>query len=766
MRYQPVGPAAQYGYPDHDIDPREKGADWCMAYARASYFDWAFVYPKGIFANNGGDYDKFRLYAMGKQPVTPYKKMLGVDAQTDNTWLSVDWTIRPVLSKYRDMAISRLMKNSTGLTATAIDAMAKTEATAYYNDLKAKLAIRQMMQQQNPELAQHPSLMVASGEPVDLEELEMRVQQGEQFNRSMDAEQAIALALYQNKVDFLRRQQYENLFDYGAAGYKDWLDEDNMPRCRVVKPASVITNYCREANFSDMIHAGELIDVALTELATKTDSEGNLIFTEAELTEFANTTINMWGNPSILSSATTWFRPYDKFKARVLDIEFFSYNDYKYRDTVDKDGNLDFRKADYNRGKTSDKYITKKIQVVYKCKWVVGTDKVYDWGMVENQKRSVNPKKKAKAKLSYQFFAYNFHEMRAQGFMERLVPFGDEAQLTCLKIQNWKNRAVPSGWWIDLDALENVALNKGGKNMTPRQLLQMFFETGVLVGRSKDSANNPMGPNWKPVIPIGNSTLSELATLYQDFLNTINMIESITGYNSITAGDPNPKTLVPGYESAQLSTSDALYPIAFAEEQLFIGLGEELMCRMQQAVKKGEVSGYAPALNSGLLQFLKISPDLSLREYGIVLQQRTSDEQRMWLMTQMQQDIANGFLDTSDAITIINTHNAKQAQEILAYRVKKSKAEREQMEMAKIQEANQGNIMAAQAGEQARQQTLMIEGEIKLKEKQLEMEYRLKEKELEMQYKVQIARETNATKIEVQETANEGKAMQSSQNNK
>lgn len=349
--------------------------------------------------------------------------------------------------------------------------------------------------------------------------------------------------------------------------------------------------------------------------------------------------------------------------------------------------------------------------------------------------------------------------------MERLVPFADEAQLTYLKIQNWKNRAVPSGWWIDLDALENIAMNKGGKNMTPREVLQMFFETGVLLGRSHDTANNPMGPNWKPVIPVENSTLSELVTLYQDLANTLAQIESITGYNAITAGDPNPKTLVPGYESAQISTANALYPLAFAEEQLLIGLGEELLCRMQQAVKKGEVSGYAPALNSGALQFLKISPDLPLREFGIMLQQRTTDDQRIWLMNQMQQDIANGFLDTSDAVTIINTHNAKQAQAILAYRVKKAKAQREQLEMAKIQEANQGNIAAGQAAEQARQQTLMLEGEIELRKVQLEGEFRLKEKQLEMQYKQQIAAETNVTKVEVQEIANEGKAMQSSSQN-
>lgn len=36
---------------------------------------------------------------------------------------------------------------------------------------------------------------------------------------------------------------------------------------------------------------------------------------------------------------------------------------------------------------------------------------------------------------------------------------------------------------IDLDKLEKVALSKGGEYMSPQEVLQMFNETGILVGR-------------------------------------------------------------------------------------------------------------------------------------------------------------------------------------------------------------------------------------------------------------------------------------------
>jgi len=757
MRYENLGQGSQFPYPQHDLPAERKDKNWCMQYAKAAYYDFQYSYPKGVFASNGGDYEKWRMYALGKQPVSIYKKMLGVDQQTNNTWLSIDWSVRAVVSGYRDKAISRLMKEDYGVVATPIDMLAKTEQTEYYSDMKAKLMVREMMIKQNPEMASHPLIQLQSGEPMDLEEMQMRVELGEQFNRSKDAEMAIELGLYENNYKTFRRAIYEDLFDYGVAGCKDWLGDDNKAKFRKVNPERVVVSFCKDYTFKDMVHAGEVIDVPLVELATVTDEEGNRMFTEDDLQEFAASLAGKFGNPATVGKNSGWFKPYDKFKCQVLDIEFFTYNTSVYRDWVDSNGNVDVRKADYGRGKKSEKYKRKTIQYVYKCKWVVGTDKAYDWGMVYHQKRANDPATKANTKLSYHFCAYNFYQMKAQGFMERLVPYLDDYQLTIYKIQNFKNRAVPSGWWIDLDALENVALSKGGAAMQPKELLQMFFETGVLVGRSVDAAGNPMGQNWKPVIPIENTAASELAMFYQDLLNTVMTIEKMTGYNDITSGNPNPKTLVPGYEMAQQSTNDALYPMAFAEEYLTLSLAEDVLCRMQQGLRKGGISGYAPALNTNTLRAISLNPEISLRDYGIELQKKTSDDQKMWLLQQMQQDIANGFLNTSDAVMLVNTHNAKEAQMIWAYRVKKEKEKMQEYELQKIQMNNQGASEAAQMAAQLKAQEVDQDWQYKLQEKQMELQATLQMEQMKLDTQLQMKQMEVMAKVQVGEGSDNAK---------
>lgn len=706
MIYTSLTNGSSYPYPDQNVPADKKNSDWCMQYARAAYNDFTVAFPKGVFYGNNGDYEKFRMYALGKQPANQYKKLLGVDMTTMDTQLVVDWTIRAVVSGYRDKAISRLMKEDYSIVATPVDSQSKTEAEEFYNKIRTKIIMRDILAAQNSELATHPLVSLESNEPMDLEELEMRVMNGEQFNRSMDAEMAIELGFYENNYKAWRRAIYEDLFDYGVAGYREWLGDDNKAKFERINPESVICSYAKDGTFSDCQHAGPVIDVSLVDLACLTNEDGTPMFTDEELTEFAGSIAGKYGNPREMGMGTYsgLMKPYDKFKCKVFDIYFYTYNEETFTNTKDANGNVKFRMEVSGRGElTNTRYTRKKVKYVYKCKWIIGTDKCYDWGMCYDQKRSVDLKKKALTRLPIQLVAYNFYEMRAQGFMERLIPYIDDYQLTMLKIQNFKNRAVPSGWWIDMDKLENVAKNKGGSNMTPKELLQMFLDSGIVLGRSLTDSGEPIQGNTQPIIPMQNSIMAELVGFFQDLQNTVMAIEKMTGYNDITSGNPNPKTLVPGYELANQSTNDALYPLAFAEESLSTRLAEDVLVRMGQGIRKGAISGYAPyngALGTNTLRFIALDGNKIARDFGIMLEKKSTEQEKMWIMQMVQADIAQGFLDTSDAISVIYTHNAKQAVSILAYRVKKQKEIAQKNQLQMIQANNEGSQQAAQVAAQ------------------------------------------------------------------
>lgn len=734
-------------YPKNDIDPAKKDKKWGMQYAKAAWHDWNYTIPRTVFYNAADKYEELRLYATGKQPINKYKPLMGVDEVSNDTFLNLDWSVSPVVPKLRDIAISKLVQQDYNIIATPIDPQAKTETDLIYAEYKAKIAVRGLMQQQNPELANHPLLQPQPGEPMDMEELEMRIDFGEQFNRSRDAEQAIQLAFYQNQIAQYRRRQKEILFDCGVCGYKEWLGLDNKPHFREINPEAVITNYCRFADFRDLIHAGEVVDVSLIDLAALRDENGEPTFTDDQLTVLANSVAGKWSNPTMVGRSTNYFKGYDKFKVKVLDMQFYSWNDYNYESNTNRRGNPTFSEAPYHRrNNVKNKYVRKRIKVVYEIKWIIGTDHVYEFGLAKDMKRSVDSKQKAETTLGYRFFAPNFYEMRTLSMMERLMPIADQYQMTIYRIQNWKNRAVASGWWIDLDGLENIALNKGGENMSPKQVLQMFFETGILVGRSKDVMGNN-NVNYKPVLPVENSSLQDLMALWDDLSRQMQLMLSIIGLNELTDGStPNAKTLNGVAGLAVQGTNNALFPLQFAEKYLLQELAEDMVQRTQQALRKGNVEGFAPALNSNTLHFMSIAPDVAMRDYGIMLEERPSDEQRQALMQSLQTDIGQGLLDSSDALYILNVYNVKQAQEMLAYKVKKNKQAKNQQEIANQQMTFQGQAQAAASAEEEKRKTASFIH-------QLEME----KVNVEKQWDYKIQQEKNLATMQTNQTDNQTK---------
>ena len=147
--------STMYAYPRHDIAPKSKDENWGMAYAKATWNDWQYSVPRTCFFNAADKYEELRMYGQGKQPINKYKKWLNVDEQTNDTFLNLDWEIRPIIPKYRDIAISRLVQQEYNIAATPIDPQAAGELAGVYADIRAKLA---MQAAAGPELGQHPML--------------------------------------------------------------------------------------------------------------------------------------------------------------------------------------------------------------------------------------------------------------------------------------------------------------------------------------------------------------------------------------------------------------------------------------------------------------------------------------------------------------------------------------------------------------------------------------------------------------------------------
>ena len=716
-------------YPNQQIDPREKGYDWILQYCKAAWGDSRGYVPNNMLNFGQSKMNEIREYALGRQSTTKYKKLLNVDEQQDKTWLNIDWTPPSFLTKFREIAISKLVQRRYAINAFAVDPIAKSEEDNYFTEMKVKILMREAAQKAgNQELLNSPVLAPQPGEAQDLEQLKMEEQFGYKHVMSMEAEMAASLAMYQNKFEEKRKRTIENLFDFGMGGYTEYIDENGQVKLREINPENMVLSYCAKNDFSDLVHWGEVREVYVGDLAPW--------FTVEQMNQIVQSVAGRFGNPSNFMYGTDYSKYWNRFKVLVLDFEFLSWNDYTYKEEVDNRGNVRFGKTKYQdatklsvtkegvidkmgtipnmidftmKGQAEPVFMPVTRKVVYKCKWLIQTDYMYDWGMSENQIRK--PSSWWDTKLNIQLYSWNFYKMRFAGITERLIPLEDKASLTWFKLQNMSNKLIPYLINIDLNALEGVDFGGGGEKMNPTKVMDFIFSNFVVPYRSTDLLSQ--NPNYKPVSIEASGQLAVFGQLYQELQNTLDMMRQISGLNELTDGStPNAKTLVPVANAAMESTNNALYLLAFADKQLIQDLADAIVSKVQIAVKLGKVEGYARSLGEETVKFFQINPDISIHEFGIFIEDVPSSFERQQLIQELNIRDSQGLIEPEDKILVMSTKNLKMASMILAYRIKKRREKLQEFELQKIQEASQGNAMAVQVAEQEKRVTLQTQLEV------------------------------------------------------
>ena len=719
-------------YPNHNVDPKEKGKEWCLAYAKAAWSDYT-NHGTQSFHNNRGTYPKIKDYAQGNQSINKYKSLLNVDEADNESWFAIDWTVIPIVPKFRRIALGKLSKTEYNITATPIDSLAQSEVENYYKQQKAKMDLRTSMAKQIPGVEEFSGLKARPNDPENDEELDMHMSYTYKHNASIEMEQGIDLIFHTNDMDEKRKQINEYLFDYGVAGYKEFIDSNGAVKIRVVNPAKLIVSHCNKRDFSDKIHVGEITEMTIADLKQRAGDQ----FSEKEYQDIADRFSGRQGDTKMFPSNKKFYKHYDDRKIMVLDMEFFSVDQMVHESRTDRRGNKRFGRAGYNSyNKRKNKFIRSSYKTVYKISWIVDSEYCFNFGLCNDMKRVQS--NLMDTDLSYHLFAPDFHNMKPLGIMEQLIPIADQIQVSWYRLQNTINQARPKGIMIELGALEDIPLGAGGQQMKPMDVIDLFNKTGTLVYRRNDIGGKPT--NFKPIEELENGLGRDAMTYYQVIQNNIEMIRQITGLNEFTDGStPDARSLTTTAKLAAQATNNALAHIEQGERRLLERLAAAVIVRLQDSVKKRPIEGYIRSLGKNTMEFFKMSPSVSKHEFGVKIEDRPTEEQKARLMQILQASVAQGQVDFEDAVFIEQITNLKQAQQVLAYRIKRKRedAERKAKEMQQMN--GQIQQQSAQASEQAKQQTVQVEMQAKMQMEKLKAELQSELQKQKYQFELELA---------------------------
>ncbi len=89
---------------------------------------------------------------------------------------------------------------------------------------------------------------------------------------------------------------------------------------------------------------------------------------------------------------------------------------------------------------------------------------------------------------------------------------------------------VPDGVYLDMDGLAEVDLGNG-TNYNPAEALNMYFQTGSIVGRSM-TQDGDMNPGKVPIQELQSSSGgAKMQALIQTYQYYLQMIRDVTGLN-------------------------------------------------------------------------------------------------------------------------------------------------------------------------------------------------------------------------------------------
>ena len=117
------------------------------------------------------------------------------------------------------------------------------------------------------------------------------------------------------------------------------------------------------------------------------------------------------------------------------------------------------------------------------------------WKLAENMTRPMADT--TRVEMSYTICAPRLYKGRIESIVSRITGFADMIQLTHLKLQQVIARTVPDGVFLDMDGLAEVDLGNG-TNYNPAEALNMYFQTGSIVGRSLTQEGD-MNPGKVPI---------------------------------------------------------------------------------------------------------------------------------------------------------------------------------------------------------------------------------------------------------------------------
>ena len=708
-------------FPSQVVSDLEKNSkEYGLKIGKAIEYEW-FNRDSGTnrFASNQNTFHKLRLYARGEQSIQKYKDELSING--DLSYLNLDWKPVPIIPKFVDIVVNGISERTFDIKAYSQDPYGVSKRTKYMESILADMKTRDL----NEFAEQEFGITIASTPPEQLpdteEELQLHMQLNYKQAVELAEEQAINTILEGNKYELIKKRVNYDLTVLGIGAVKNTFTKSEGIKVEYVDPANIVYSYTESPYFDDLYYVGEIKTVPINELKKEFPE-----LTDGDLEKMSKQGYQNTGfyNRSIVESTNI-----DRNQVQVLYFNFktFANEVYKVKETATGASKVIIKDDQFNPPNEllEERFgkMARQIEVLYEGALILGTNQLLKWELAKNMMR---PKSDyTKVKMNYSIVAPRMYKGRIESLVSRITTFADMIQLTHLKLQQVMSRMIPDGIYLDADGLAEIDLGNG-TNYNPQEALNMFFQTGSIIGRSM-TADGDMNPGKVPIQEIqSGSGGAKLASLIQTYNYYLQMIRDVTGLNEARDGStPDKNALVGIQKMAAANSNTATRHILQSGLFLTSELAESISLRISDIIEYSPTrDAFIQKIGGHNVATLAEMSELHLYDFGIFIELAPDDEQKQMLENNIQVALSRNGIDLEDAIDVREIKNIKLANQVLKIRRKK-KAEKDQLiQQQNIQAQAQANAQAQQVAAQAEVQKnqALSQSKIQVEQSMMQME--------------------------------------------
>jgi hypothetical protein len=736
------------GFPDPLAPESEKETQaYGLSFLKSMYHAWS-GYEGQLLNYRRTRYEQARRYAGGYQDTAQYMDLLSVNG--DLSYLNLDWSIVPIIPKFIDLVVNSIANYEFTIKARAIDPVSVDKKKKKEMEMKTKLISKNFIKTLQ-EASGVPLLNDNEFSPESEDEIELFMQLSYKQASEIAIEQGLALAMEINDWKELSKRIIRDLTVLGTAAVKTELDHRGIV-VRYVDPIYYVTSYSDSPDYKDVTWAGEVRKIRISELKAEAGDQ----FTEAQYRDIAKNFIGRNNNPEVFDHNPKFlgdraYYEYDHFLVEVMEGQFIVPNKIKVEKKYNQYGNYTVHKKsdNYNPPKKS-KFKREVKETSYECKysgkWIIGTSYMYDYGKAKNQIRAKSSLHKTK--LDFISYSIDMNRMENLSMCERMIPFGNQIQLIHLKLQHTIAKARPKGMAIEIGALENVPNGKGG-TFTALELMDIYDQTGVYFFRYLQDDGSPS--QARPVTELEGGIGSAINELLLEYDHNLRMLRDVTGINEAREGSMPDKDSVVGVAKLNLiASNNATKSIHDAYLNIYKRTAESSVLMIQDLVYYDKpYRGYSNAIGSTNMEIIEVGKDVSLHEFGLVIEAVTDEQERATLELDLRAGIDSKEIRPEDAAVVRSIKNTKLATQYMLLKRKQYLQEQMEQAMAQSQANAEQQAVAAERAEQAKVQAAAQLSQLKMQEKEHEARIDTQVEMVKHQHKLEEIELTNEGKRDV-----------------